>query len=140
MIYNQDTDEMVDAMSAERKARQEAARQMKQKKDAAETEKAASATEGLAPLIGGIIGAIAAGVSSAGMGAPAGFAAGSAIGGAVGQAGGAAIRKDAGGVAKGVANTAKAVGSTQKAYDAAAVKDKEEAAQKKSLEIATKKF
>ena len=119
MIYKQDTDEMVDAMSAERKARQEAARQMKQKKDAAETETAASATEGLAPLIGGIIGAIAAGVSSYGMGAPAGFAAGSAIGGAVGQAGGAVIRKDAAGAAKGVGNTIKAVGSAKMAYDKA---------------------
>jgi len=119
MIYNQDPDETIEAMSAERKARQEAARQMKMKRQAAETEKAATATEGLAPLLGGIIGAIAAGVASGGMGAPAGFAAGSAIGGAVGQAGGAVIRKDAAGAVKGVANTAKAVGSTKMAYDKA---------------------
>lgn len=124
MIYNQDPDEVVGAMSADRKARQEAARQMEMKKKAAETEKVAGATEGLAPLLGGIIGAIAAGVASGGMGAPAGFAAGSSIGGAVGQIGGAAIRKDASGAARGAINTAKAVGSTKMAYDKAEAEDK----------------
>ena len=133
MIYNQSPDEVVDAMSAERKARQEAARQMKMKKDTVETEKTASATEGLAPLIGGIIGAIAAGVSSGGMGAPAGFAAGSAIGGAVGQAGGAAIRKDAAGAAKGVVGAAKAIGSTKMAYDKAQKENPEDKTQIKKF-------
>lgn len=74
------------------KAKQEAAKQMMEKKSEAEGETRAGVSQGAGSLLGGIIGALVAGIPTAGAGAAAGFAAGSAIGGAVGGVAGEAMK------------------------------------------------
>lgn len=75
------------------RAKQEAAKQMMEKKEEAEGETRAGVSQGAGSLLGGIIGALVAGIPTAGAGAAAGFAAGSAIGGAAGGLAGEAMKE-----------------------------------------------